>query len=65
MILHLVFLVSANIFIGLFKINNYNKLNIIFILISRLNAKIKSMNVKRILLLKKILIMKMYVIISY
>ena len=47
------FLVVANIFSGLLKINNYNKLNIISILISRWNAKIKAIDMKKILLLKK------------
>lgn len=47
------FLVAANIFSGLLKINNYNKLSIISILIGRWNAKIKAMDMKRILLFKK------------
>lgn len=47
------FLVVANIFSGLLKVSNYNKLNIISILISRWNAKIKAIDMKKILLLKK------------
>lgn len=47
------FLVVANIFSGLLKVNNYNKLNIISILISRWNAKMITIYMKKELLLKK------------
>lgn len=47
------FLVSANIFSGLLKVHNYNKLNVISILISRWNAKMIAMDMKLKLLVKK------------